>query len=39
MTKQALTIPTWGLWMMFTASVTGSILLGIQLKNLGWKFK
>jgi hypothetical protein len=29
-----LTIPKWGLWMMFAASVTGSILLAIQLKQI-----
>lgn len=26
-----LIIPTWGLWIMFLASVAGSILLAIQL--------
>jgi uncharacterized membrane protein YdjX (TVP38/TMEM64 family) len=30
-----LTIPVWGLWMMFAASVTGSILLFIQLRSAG----
>lgn len=32
-----LTIPTWGLWLMFAASVTGAVLLGIQLRQLGWR--
>jgi hypothetical protein len=27
-----LTIPRWGLWMMFAASVTGAFLLWRQLK-------
>jgi hypothetical protein len=28
-----LTIPRWGLWMMFTASVLGAFLLWRQLKG------
>lgn len=32
-----LTIPRWGLWLMFLASVTGVILLGLQLKAEGWR--
>lgn len=32
-----LRIPGWGLWMMFVASVTGSVLLFIQLRATGWK--
>lgn len=27
-----LTIPTWGLWLMFLASIVGAVLLGLQLK-------
>ncbi len=32
-----LTIPRWGLWLMFAASVTGAVLLAVQLSRLGWK--
>ena len=28
-----LVIPRWGLWLMFLASATGVILLGMQLKE------
>lgn len=28
-----LVIPRWGLWLMFTASVVGAVLLGLQLKE------
>lgn len=32
-----LTIPPWGLWMMFAASVLGSVLLALQLRAMGWR--
>lgn len=30
-----LTIPGWGLWLMFLASVTGAVLLAVQLRATG----
>jgi len=30
-----LTIPTWGLWIMFASSIVGTILLGAQLRAIG----
>lgn len=32
-----LTIPPWGLWLMFLASVIGTVLLGLQLRQTGWR--
>ena len=32
-----LVIPQWGLWLMFAASVTGAVLLGMQLRRTGWR--
>ncbi len=32
-----LVIPQWGLWLMFVASVTGSVLLAMQLHATGWR--
>jgi uncharacterized membrane protein YdjX (TVP38/TMEM64 family) len=32
-----ITIPPWGLWMMFIASTLGAFLLFMQLKALGWR--
>jgi hypothetical protein len=31
-----LTIPTWGLWIMFAASAVGTVLLIQQLRALRW---
>jgi hypothetical protein len=33
MSQSQLVIPRWGLWMMFTASVVGSLLLALQLRR------
>ena len=32
------TVPQWGVWMMFVASVVGSVLLFFQLRSTGWRF-
>lgn len=31
-----LVIPPWGLWLMFAASAAGVVMLGLQLRQVGW---